>query len=146
MVYPCPGREDITSLLEGDDLQERMQRALQWAEELHLAKKAFLSLAVEQQLTLTSWRRFVEVYPRRSNHALNLDEDGLLEVIRREGAGSSRRLIQMSGIPARRFNAALLGLRRKMLVALCGTTLDEDGQQLVCFDLTDNWLPDEYGI
>jgi hypothetical protein len=146
MVYPCPGHEDITSLLEGNDLQERRQRALRWAEELHLAKKAFLSVAVEQELTLTSWRRFIQVYARRSNQSLNLDEDGLLEVIRREGGGSSRRLMQMGGMPARRFNAALLGLRMKMLVAFCGKTFDEDGRQMDCFMHTDTWLPDEFGI
>jgi hypothetical protein len=54
--------------------------------------------------------------------------------------------MQMSGIPARRFNAALLGLRKKMLVAFCGKTFDEDGQQMECFMLTDTWLPDEFGI
>jgi len=146
LVHPYPGWNDITSLLKGDDVHEREQRAFRWAEELHLAKKLFLSLAVEQQFTLTSWRKFVQVYPRRSNQILNLDEDGLFEVIRREGGESSRRLLQMSAMPTDRFGAAMLGLRGKMLVTLCGKVVDDDGQQMYCFDLTDNWLPDEYGI
>ncbi len=146
LVYPDNNGRDITSLVAEGSLAERRQRALQWAESLHLAKKLFLCLAAGQQYSLFSWQHFVQVYPRSSNQYLNLDEDGLLGTIRGHGAGTRRALLQASGMPAGRFTAALNGLQMKMLVTFCGAASDEDGRPMECFDLTDNWLPDEFGI
>jgi hypothetical protein len=146
LVHPASGQTDITSLLASGSLAERRQCALQWARELHLAKKAFLHPVSGLQEALISWRKFTLVYPGQSNQPLNLDEDGLLGVIRWYGAGSRRALLQMSGMPAGRFTAALNGLQMKMLVTVCGTGEDEEGRTMECYDLTDNWLPDEFGI
>jgi len=146
LVYPATEQQDITSLLASGSLAERLQVASHWARELHLAKKAFLYPLNSQQEALVSWQRFTRVYPGQSNQSLNLDEDGLLVVIRRQGAGSFRALLQASGMPAGRFTAALTGLQMKLLVTLCGSAVDEDGRPMDCFDLTDNWLPDEFGI
>ncbi|HPC05167.1 MAG TPA: hypothetical protein PLI60_00475 [Anaerolineaceae bacterium] len=146
LVYPSREQQDITSLLASGSLAERRQCASHWAKELHLAKKAFLYPLNSQQEALVSWRNFTRAYPGQSNQVLNLDEDGLLEVIRRQGTGSLRALLQASGMPAGRINAALTGLQMKMLVTICGKATDEDGKSMDCFDLTDNWLPDEFGI
>jgi len=146
LVYSAREQQDITSLLASGSLVERRQCASHWAKELHLAKKAFLYPLNSQQEALVSWRNFTRAYPGQSNQSLNLDEDGLLGVISRQGNGSLRALLQASGMPAGRFNAALTGLQMKMLVTLSGSATDEDGKPMDCFDLTDNWLPDEFGI
>lgn len=145
-VYPFPGYPDIFSQLAGENEDERKRRAWGWSDQLHFEKRFFVSLAIARKLTATSWHRFMKVYPARVQSTINVDEDGLLEVIRKMGGGSSRKILQMSGMPAPRFESALVGLRSKMIIACCGVEKLEDNRYVYCYDLTDRWVPEEFAV
>lgn len=145
-VLPRAGYVDIFSQLVGGSDEERKRRAWGWCDQLHFQKQFFVSLAIERTLTATSWHKFVKVYPARTQSTINIDEDGLLEVIRRMEGGSSRKIFQMSGMPAQRFENALAGLRSKMMIACSGVEKTEDNRYLYCYDITDRWVPEEFGV
>ncbi|MEN6522667.1 MAG: hypothetical protein ABFD14_02975 [Anaerolineaceae bacterium] len=145
-VYPFPGYPDIFSQLAGENEDERKRRAWGWSDQLHFEKRFFVSLAIARKLTATSWHRFMKVYPARVQSTINVDEDGLLEVISKMGGGSSRKILQMSGMPAPRFESALVGLRSKMIIACCGVEKLEDNRYVYCYDLTDRWVPEEFAV
>ncbi len=146
LLYPLDGYKDLYSLVGGENNEDRMNLVCTWAEQLHLEKKIFLSLACEGKPTATSWHRFIQVYPKRSMSALNLDEDGLLGVIRKMGGGSSREILQMCGMPANRFDVALTGLRCAMRIACCGQEESDDRTILYSFDITERWVPEEFVV
>lgn len=146
LLYPLEGYKDLFSLVPEENTDERVQRVWTWCEQLHLEKKLFLSLACEGKPTASSWHHFVRVYPQRSMSILNLDEDGLLGVIRKMGGGSSREILQMSGMPADRFHAALTGLCCAMRIACCGQDKSDDEAIMYYFDLTERWVPEEFVV
>lgn len=144
VLFPLEGYPNLFSRVAGATVEERRNKAWHWSDELHLEKQLFSSLAIKGRVTLTSWARFVVVYPERDSGALRPGEDKLLELIRMHGAMLTPELRREAGMTEVRFERVLQGLRRSMRLAVVEIRQETRTKYVYRYDLTERWVPERY--
>jgi len=101
---------------KGVDSTQRRGLLLRWCEEAHLRGDVFLTVDEGGSLLAMSMGEFRELYPVRARVKLTKDEKIILGTLRHPMSTPAIR--RGVGLPKRRFDEALLGLRYKMRITL----------------------------
>jgi hypothetical protein len=144
VLFPLKGYPDLFSQVAGPTIEDRRTKAWYWSDELHLEKKIFLSLAIKGRVTLTSWGRFVEVFPKRSSKSVTTAEEEILDLIRQLGPTATPDMRRAASLPKNLFDQALKRLRQNMRVAIIEIKQETKTKHVYSYDLTERWVPDMY--
>jgi len=122
----------LYDVVKGVDSTERRGLLLHWCEGAHLRGKIFLTVDEGGSLLVMSTGRFRELYPIRAGIKLKDDEKKVLSALRHPMPTPEIR--RNVGLPVRRFDEALRGLRYKMRITIVGVTKASRTKHINLFD------------
>lgn len=127
----------LVDFVEDADPTVKRRRLLRWSEDAHLRGEMFLSVDGRGSLVAMATRRLEEARARLSQSVLTADERRLLATLRK--SMSTPEMREASGLPGKRFERALLGLRSKMRIALVEVRAESRTKHLNCYAKMETW-------
>lgn len=121
----------LYDMVKGADSTERRGSLLRWCEEAHLKGNVFLTVDEGGSLLVMSMGKFRLLHPVRARLKLTKDEQIILGTLRHSMPTPEIR--GKVGLPKRRFDEALLGLRFKMRITLAGVMKASRTKQINLF-------------
>jgi hypothetical protein len=137
-LFKRKGSFRLYDIVTGENSTIRRGKLLQWAEQAHLNRQIFLTVDRDGSLVVFSRPKFLELREERSTLPMSGDEKKVLDALKR--AMPTPALRKASGLPTRRFDMALTGLRYKMRIALVEVKAESTTKFLNVYDKTDRYV------